>query len=62
MTATEGTKSTEFISAWAASAAAAGYGLTSPSETVQAAALIAMGLAIGLYCLGRGIAKRGASS
>ena len=55
----DGFKSSEFLSAWAASVMAAGYGMSSESEMVQAAGLVAMGLAIGLYSLGRGIAKKG---
>lgn len=57
---TEGTSSSEFVASAMASVAAAGYGLTSESEIVQAAGLLAIGLAIGLYALGRGIAKRSA--
>ena len=58
----EGAKTSEFVSAWAASIVTAGYGIQSESEVVQAASLIAIGLVIGLYALGRGIAKRGSVS
>ena len=57
-----GTKTSEFVSAWAATVVSAGYGLSSESEIVQAASLIGIGLVIGLYALGRGIAKRGSVS
>lgn len=54
---TSGTKSSEFVSAMMASVASAGYGLTSESDIVQAAGLLAIGFSIGLFALGRGIAK-----
>lgn len=57
----DGFKSSEFISAWGASALAAAGGSASDSPIVQGCALIAMGLAIGLYSLGRGISKKAGS-
>lgn len=59
---TPGTKSSEFVSAWMAAIVGGGYGLSSDEPMVQAAGLLGSGIAIGLYALGRGIAKRGKAS
>lgn len=54
----EGVKTSEFISVWAASIAAGGYGMTSDSPQVQAASILALGFMMGMYALSRGSAKK----
>jgi len=58
---TEGSKTSEGIGTAIMAVLAGGYGLDTEDPTVKAAALLAMGLAVGLYSLGRGIRKGGKS-
>ncbi len=52
-----GRKTSEFFSTWMGTVLAGGFGMSSEHPMVQAAGLLAMGIAMGLYALGRGISK-----
>jgi hypothetical protein len=53
-----GAKTSEFISAWASTALAGGFGLTDSDPLVRAAAIVAIGFVMGCYALSRGAAKK----